>query len=135
MDIKVVSTDRDLSELCAGILPEIAQDQPWSLSTVSSEDPGAAADLHIWDFRPPVSLPRHISWNYSNVVVVALRQHVAEVQKVFGFEPHIVLKPVTRAALSALIGLTISNHNAVSLSDDRDRLLQFLIEAILKLQE
>jgi signal transduction histidine kinase len=135
MEIKVVSTDRDLSELCAGILAEVAQDQPWSLSTASSEDPGSAADLHIWDFRPPVSLPDHISWNYSNVIVIANRQHLAEVRKVFGFEPHIVLKPVTRAALSALIGLTVSNNNAVSLRDDRDRLLQCLIEANRKLQE
>jgi signal transduction histidine kinase len=136
MELKVVSEDRDLSQLCAGILTELATpDGPWSLSSVSIDDMGEAADLYIWDFQPTVSLPQNMAWTYSNLIVLAHRRDLAEVQKRFGFEPSIVLKPATRAALSAHIGLAVSNKAAVSLRDDRDQILECLIEANLKLQE
>jgi signal transduction histidine kinase len=135
MEIRVVSRDSDLSQLCAGILGEINQDQPWSLSTVSVESLGDAADLYIWDFQPNVSLPEHFRWTYSNLIVLAHRRDMVEVQKIFGFEPNIVLKPVTRATLSALVGFAVSNQAALSLRDDRDQIFQYLIEANLRLQE
>jgi signal transduction histidine kinase len=135
MELKLVSKDRELSQLCAGILAETTQGQPWSLSTVSIEDLGEAADLYIWDFHPNASLPEHTRWTYSNLIVLAHRRDIAEVQKLLGFEPNIVLKPGTRAVLLAIIGLAVSNIVAVSLRDDRDQILQCLIEANLKLQE
>jgi signal transduction histidine kinase len=136
MELRVVSVDNELSQLCAAILAEAAsQDQPWSFSAAPMEEPGEAADLYVWDFHPELPLPEHITWTYSNLIVVAHRRDLAEVQKVFGFEPHIVLKPANRVALTALIGLAVSNKAAVSLRDDRDQILQCLIEANLKLQE
>lgn len=138
MQIKVVSKDSDLSHLCAGILAEATLDQLWSLSTVSFEALGDPADLYIWDFQPNVPLPEHIEhtrWTYSNLIVVAHRRDIAEVQKVFGFETNVVLKPVTRATLSALVGFAVSNQAATSLRGDRDQIFQHLIEANLELQE
>jgi signal transduction histidine kinase len=135
MEIKVVSRDSDIRKLCAEILPEIDQGRQWLLSTASLEAAGASADLYIWDFQPNVSIPERLRWTYSNVVVLAHRREMAEVRKVLGFEPNVVLKPVTRATLCALVGFAVSNQAAVSLRDDRDQLFQCLIEANLKLQE
>jgi signal transduction histidine kinase len=135
VEIKVVSEDSGICQLCSGILDEIPPGQPCSLSTASPEALGAPADLYIWDFQPNVPLPEHIIWTHSNVVVLAHRRDMAEVQEAFGFEPNVVLKPATRATLSALVGFAVSNHAALSLRDDRDRMFQFLIEANLKLQE
>lgn len=138
MELKVVSSENELVELCSAILAEVVTpEQPWSLATVadSSLDGAGLADLYVWDFPSRVPLPPHITWTYSNLIVVAHRRDLQQVQKCFGFEPNIVLKPVNRVALSALIGLAVSSRAAVSLRDDRDRLFQCLIEANRKLQE
>jgi signal transduction histidine kinase len=135
MRIKVVSKDSGLSQLCREILAEVIQDQSCTFSAASLEDLNDSADLYILDFQPNVSLPKQIRWSYSNLVVLAHRREMAEVQKVFGFEPQIVLKPITRATLSALVGLAVSNNVAGSLRDDRDHIFQGLIEANVKLQE
>jgi signal transduction histidine kinase len=134
MELRVVSTDDELPELCAAILAEVATpDQPWSVTAAAAG--GAEPDLYVWDFPSDVSPPEHVTWTYSNLIVVAHRRDVAEVQKCFGFEPHVVLKPANRVTLSALIGLAVSSRAAVSLRDDRDRMFQCLIEANLKLQQ
>jgi signal transduction histidine kinase len=135
MRIEVVSKDSGLSRLCREILAEVIQDPSCTFSEVSLEDLNDSADLYILDFQPNVSLPKHIRWTYSNLVVLAHRREMAEVQKIFGFEPQIVLKPITRPALSALVGLAASNNVAGSLRDDRDHIFQCLIEANVKLQE
>ena len=137
MELRVFSTNSELFDLCRTILGDVATaDQPWSLASARTEsattDP---ADLYVWDFPGDAAPPEHIAWTYSNLIVVADRRDLAEIQKCFGFEPHIVLKPVNRVALSALISLAVSNRAAVSLRDDRDHILQCLIEANLKLQE
>jgi signal transduction histidine kinase len=135
MNIKVVSTDGDVSRLCAEVLANIAQNQSCTVSTVSIENLREAADLYILDFGPHVTLPQDIEWNYSNLIVLAHRRDLPVVQQLLGFEPNLVLKPVNRVALSALIDLAVSNKAAISLRDDRDQILQCLIEANLKLQE
>lgn len=136
MQLRIVSTNSELVEMCAAILAEVVTpDQPWSVTTDGSEDSGDVADLYVWDFPGDVAPPKHITWTYSNLIVVAYRRDLAEVQKSFGFEPHIVLKPANRVALSALIGLVVSSRAAASLRDDRDHILQSLIQANLKLQE
>lgn len=136
MQLRIVSTNAELGELCTAILAEaVSPDQPWSVSTVASEGSGDIADLYVWDFPGDGPPPRHITWTHSNLIVVADRRDLAEVQKCFGFEPYIVLKPAHRITLSALIGLAVSHRAAVSLRDDRDHILECLIEANLKLQE
>lgn len=136
MQLRIVSTDVELVELCTAILAEVVTaDQPWSVDRVATDSTGDVADLYVWDFRGDIAPPQHITWTYSNLIVVAHRRDLAEVQEYFGFEPHIVLKPATRVALSPLIGLAVTNRAAVSLRDDRDQILQCLIEANLKLQE
>jgi signal transduction histidine kinase len=135
MRIAIVSKDNGLSQLCKDILAEDLQDRSCTLSAVSLEDLNDSADLYIVDFQLNVSLPTYIQWTYSNLVVLAHQREMPEVQKSFGFEPQIVLKPITRATLSALVGLAASNNVAGSLRDDRNRIFQFLIEANVKLQE
>jgi len=135
MELRVVSTDNGLAEFCAAILADVVTpDQPWSV-TIAADGRAEDADLYVWDFPGDVPPPKHITWTYSNLIVVAYRPDLEEVQRSFGFEPHIVLKPANRVALSALIGLAVSSRAAVSLRDDRDRIFQCLIEANLKLQE
>jgi signal transduction histidine kinase len=135
MELKVITTDSELLKLCAAILTEaVTADEPWSITTAAGPGPNTA-DVYVWDFSCKVAPPTDIAWTHSNLIVVANREDVAQVNQCFGFEPHIVLKPANRVALSALIGLAVSSRAAVSLRDDRDRLLQCLIEANLKLQE
>jgi signal transduction histidine kinase len=131
----VVSRDSGVFQLCTRVISEAMPDQSCSIQAVAPGGHYNDADLYIWDFQPNVSLPDHINWTYSNLIVLAHRRDMAEVSKVFGFEPHIVLKPITRATLSAFIGLAISNRAANSMREDRDNLFQCLIEANVKLQE
>ncbi len=135
MEIQLVSKDGELSTLCEEIVRDLSQDRPWSFSSTFEASEDSAADLYVLDFEANFSQPDHIPWNYSNVVVLVHRQDVAEVRKVLGFAPSLVLKPATRATLSALLTFAISNQTATALRDDRDQIFERLIEANLKLQE
>lgn len=135
MEVKLVSKDSQLAKLCAESVAEALPDQSCSFSTVLPDDLGASADFYIWDFEPHWSLPDKMQLNYSNLLVLAHRRQRSEIRNVLGFEPHTVLKPVNRIALTALVSLAVSNTDACALRDDRDQMFQRLIEANVKLQE
>lgn len=135
MEIRLISEDADLYKLCREILADF-RGQSWSLSAVSMQDAGTGADLYIWDFHPSISLREQIHGSSAKHLFLVSRKDLANFRLITeSFEPMILLKPVTRAALTAFLELAVSSQAATSLLADRDEILQCLIQTNLKLQE
>jgi signal transduction histidine kinase len=137
MNVAVLSADNDLIRLCTEALREIP-DCRWTVCAPA--DGAGAADLHIWDVGPDSPLPEGACSPTRSLFLVD-RRRLAELRDRTGGEgAGILLKPVTRATLSAFLGLAAAAHQdrlsaAASLREDRDEILQCLIQANLKLQE
>lgn len=135
MDIRLVSEDRDLFELCREALSEIPG-RPSQLSTASFEGAGTGADLYIWDFDPKFPAPDLIHYSQSSHLFLVDRKDLAAFPANAGsVGPMILLKPVSRATLSTFLGLAVSFQARHSLKADRDEIFQCLIQTNLKLQE
>lgn len=140
MDVKLVSEDRDLFKLCREILAEIPGHK-WTISAVAEEDAGTGSDLYLWDFRPQMSLPQRTTWRPSQHLFLIHRNDLAAFrEKTDALATNILLKPVTRDTLTAVLGLAVSAHEdrlsaGGSLRADREEILQCLIQANLRLQE
>jgi len=140
MDIRLISQDRDLYKLCREILAEIPG-QEWTVTAVDSENGDGDSALYIWDFQPKTLLPEHINGSPSKHLFLISRKDLADFRhQTKAAETNILLKPVTRATLSAFLGMAVSAHEdrisaANSLRADRDEILQCLIQTNLKLQE
>lgn len=140
MNVKLISQDADLYKLCREILGELSGRERY-LSTATVEDCSWDADLYIWDFHAKTGLPEGLDSNLSKHLFLVQRKDLARLHQLVGAaEASILLKPVTRATLSAFLGLAISAHEdrvsaATSLRADRDEILQCLIQANLRLQE
>lgn len=140
MNIMLASQDAELFKLCREILDEY-EGLDWHLSKVDSCVGPAAADLYIWDDAPAVDLPREIDRSFSKHLFLLQRGDLATFRESLGTaEAAILLKPVTKASLSAFLGLAASsfqNHisTAHSLRTDRDEMLQCLIQSNLQLQQ
>jgi signal transduction histidine kinase len=135
MDVRLISEDAELYKLCREILVNL-RGQPWDLSVVSTQSAGTDADLYIWDFHPSISLRDQIHGSSAKHLFLVSRKDLADFRLgVESFEPVILLKPVTRAALTTFLDLAVSSQAATSLLEDRDRILQCLIQTNLKLQE
>jgi signal transduction histidine kinase len=138
MEVAVVSEDSELIRLCAESLREIPGCR-WSVCS-SAAGGAAGADLHIWDVRPGFAPPPGALSPARHLFLVE-RRHVAAFRaQAGGNSVGILLKPVTRANLSAFLGLAAAARQdrlsaAASLLEDRDEILQCLIVANLKLQE
>jgi signal transduction histidine kinase len=137
MTIHLISTDRELYNLCLEILAEIPElGQTWSLRVVSEANYDSAADLYLWDYHPNLSIPDHIQWNPLRHVILVDRKDLAEFHERLGIvEKYVILKPVDRASLATFVIAVISHRATRSLRDERDQILQCLIETSLKLQE
>ena len=123
-------------------------DQTWTVETINSPTTTCtSADLYLWDVDqtavPFENIPANDTWRHFFLVD---RTHLQQCRELIPFESaHILLKPVTRAALSAfltdackrcVIGIATSGDALIeSLRADRDELLQCLMQANLKLQE
>jgi len=140
MHVHLFSADRTLYRLCRDVLPEIAGSN-WTLNVVSDEDGLDHSDLALWDYRPDLRLPPSVSATPSKHLFLVDRADLAGFREQFGADDgHILLKPVTRAALSTFLGVAFGAHRnssptAHSLKADRDDILQCLIQANLRLQE
>jgi signal transduction histidine kinase len=138
MNITLISRDHDLYRLCRDILAEIPTPN-WTVSVAESEDAQPAADLYIWDL-PSASMPAGFKRSATHLCLVS-RKDLTALRAQFGpFSPNILLKPVTRATLAAILGLALTAHehrqsDKTSLRADLDEILQFLIQTNLKLQE
>src|SRR5262245_31248913 len=134
MNIKLVSKDSELCQLCREIVAEL----PGQASVLSAAEYSGneSADLYIWDFQANRSIPERLDQGHSKHLFIVHRKDLASFQKKnVAAEANILLKPVTRATLATFLGLAVSSGAANSLRVDRDEILQCLIQTNLRLQE
>jgi signal transduction histidine kinase len=139
MKVILISRDNDLYKLCRQILEE-SQTHGWELLKSTPGNCPCDADLYIWDSPANTDLPHGIDQRFSKHLFLVHRSDIAEFhQNLGGSEAAILLKPVTRACLSAFLGFGSPSHDrpagADTLRADRDEILQCLIQANLQLQE
>lgn len=145
MTIHLFSNDEKLAGFCREILTQSFG----ANSRVEIGIPGQPTphdNLCLWDFVPgettipddidPARLARHL--------FLVHRQHLPILQGILGTsEINVLLKPVMPAMLHAFLGYTHSQQthakaapgNLQTLRVERDEMLQFLIQANLRLQE
>jgi len=138
MKVTVVSRDRELYRLCCDILGEVTK-QNWTISVVEPEQASYDADLYLWHFTAPIpaGLPKDSATHLFLVSRKDLPRFRAESEIL---NSNILLKPVTRATLTAFLGLAVAAHEhrlsaTTHLRAERDEILQCLMQTNLKLQE
>ena len=146
MKLYLASLTPQIRTLCEEVFREIPK-QEWTLYIASNESAATLdADLYLWDIEhamPPFNAiaPRD-TWRHFFLVD---RTRLQQVRELIPFEgPQILLKPVTKAALTVFLTdacKRCSRHSPTTdvliegLQADRDELLQCLMQANLKLQE
>jgi len=138
MNVTLISRDKDLYRLCRDILADVTK-QNWNLSVSEPEEAPLNADLYLWDLQPSTIPAGFLSSSATHLCLVGRKDLPLPAQ--FGsLNPSILLKPVTRATLTAFLTLAIAAHqhrlsDRTSLRADLDEMLQCLIQTNLKLQE
>jgi signal transduction histidine kinase len=146
MNILLFSNDEKLVDFCREILVEVFGMESKLEVGIPGQVP-SQEDLCLWDFIPgktavpqeldPAGLRRHL--------FLLHREHLPALQELVGTaDINVLLKPVTSATLCAFLGdahqrQTHDNGDCAGSIDtlrvERDEMLQFLIQANLKLQE
>lgn len=140
MQVILISRDSDLYKLCREILNEF-NSLDCRLVKASPENCPPDGDFYIWDSPTRIDLPPGVDQRFSKHLFLVPRSDVARFHENPGaVEAAILLKPVTRACLSAFLGFAASTFHerisaAHSLRADRDEMLQCLIQSNLQLQE
>jgi signal transduction histidine kinase len=139
MDLRLISSDRDLCRLCREILSSLGR-HDWTLSVTQQRDSLIDADLYVWDFAPGLSVPIEKGYGSKHLFLVSQEDFQALQATVGDPEANILLKPVTRSVLAAFLALAFSAHEeglarTSALRAHRDDMLQCLIQANLRLQE
>lgn len=138
MKVVLISDDGDLHTLCGEILNGFTGDD-WQLSPTTPSTYPADADFYIWDCTPSIEFPAELAQRLSKHLFLVHRNEITTFYKNLGTaEATILLKPVTRASLSAFLGLAAATAKeriatANSLRADRDEMLQCLIQSNLQL--
>lgn len=139
IEIRLVSSDQELKKLLREILSEIREPH-CSVAMADSEGSQAETDLWLWDYEPGKPLPMTADFRPSRHLFLVDLKNLDEFrQAIAPADGNILLKPVTRHTLRASVGLAVSAHwervsAATSLREDRDELLQCLIQTSLRLQ-
>lgn len=139
MNVALISSDRDLFALCREILDGFTGYE-WNLLSADPADFPPPADFYIWDWQGNINIPAELAHRLSKHLFLVHRNDISRLHRNLGsVEAPILLKPVTRASLSAFLGLaaaaSLEQIAANSLRADRDEMLQCLIQTNLKLQE
>jgi signal transduction histidine kinase len=139
MKVILISSDSELRKLCGDILSTFAA-LGWQLSTATPEGCPLDADFYIWDNPTSAELPHALDRPAKHLFLVNRSESGTFYQRLGSAEANILLKPVTRASLSAFLGMAVSAFQdrlctTTSLRADRDEILQCLIQSNLKLQE
>src|SRR5215472_5922158 len=140
MLVKLISSDQELCRQCREMLEELP---PHDCTLLAADEPETdlTADLYLWDFSRNLLLPTPIHRNPSRHLFLVHRKDLPEFRRQTGSaEATVLLKPVTKATLSAFLGLAVASQEerisaSHSLRADRVEILQCLIETNLKLQE
>jgi signal transduction histidine kinase len=135
--VQIVSEDRDLLKLCREILDEVGGTET-GLSLHLEEGFSGGATLCLWDYVPGMTLPA--ASDAAHHLYLVHRNDVTRFREQTGVhDSHILLKPVTRATLAAFLGAAVAHAARPTRTDvqvdDRDEMLQYLIQANLRLQE
>ncbi len=144
MNISLFSTDNQLYQLCRDILADsLGSNFQLRMLTPSNSLPDS--DLSIWDFLPNLSFPEGLQTKLDHKhLFLVQKKHLEILQERLGeCGTAILLKPTSRAALSAFIEQHIADSAVVregngrlgALQADRDQMLQSLMLANLRLQE
>jgi signal transduction histidine kinase len=150
MEVKLVSEDRELYRLCQDILAEDPA-RDWRISAILPQDlyetpiyesstGDNGADFYLWDYDPRMRLPAARPGSTGRHLFLVNRRDLPVFQERAGsLEAPILLKPATRATLTAFLGLASEpedrNPAVQHLRADRDEILQCLIQTNLRLQE
>ena len=140
MQVILISRDNNLYKMCREILTEF-HGLDWHLVKVLPENCPPEGNFYIWDNPARIDLPPGIEQRFSKHLFLVPRSDVARFQENMGSaEAAILLKPVTRACLTAFLGLAASPFQdrastVNALREDRDEMLQCLIQSNLQLQE
>ena len=138
MNVTLISRDKDLYRLCRDILADVTK-QNWTVSAVEPDEAPDNADLYLWDLQPSI-FPAEFPNSSATHLCLVSRKDLPLPAQLGGSNPSILLKPVTRATLTAFLTLAIAAHqhrlsDRTSLRADLDEMLQCLIQTNLKLQE
>jgi signal transduction histidine kinase len=143
MNLILFSRDLSLYRLCREILSDITGIH----CTISRHDPeftetdSPTADIFVWDLEAGDSYPVLPTKDSTTHLFLVGRKDLPEFRaRTKDAGGNILLKPVTHATLTAFISLAIAGHQqrlsaADSLREDRDEMLQCLMQTNLRLQE
>jgi signal transduction histidine kinase len=140
MNIVLCSANPELYRLCRDLLGEMPE-HACTFSTALPYERPSEADLYIWDFEAEVEQPEHTDFSPLKHLFLVSRKDLDAFRTMpAATEANVLLKPVTNTVLRAFLTLAISSFEerivaAASLREDRDEILQCLIQANLKLQE
>jgi signal transduction histidine kinase len=144
MKVILVSQDRELYEICRGVLRQLSIPGP------TVETPGSqheSADVTIWDLSSGPFIKKTGRGGLpgeSGDLFVVSRQTLPDIQKLIPAGAlGLLLKPVKRPVLHAFLSAALHRRSAAegqsqrakTAGDGRDDLLQALLEANVKLQE
>src|SRR5690242_11772959 len=115
MHVILISRDGNLYKMCREILNEF-HGLDCHLVKVLPENCPPEGNFYIWDNPATIDLPPGIEQRFSKHLFLVPRSDVARFQENMGSaEAAILLKPVTRACLTAFLGLVASPfHDRIS---------------------
>ncbi len=140
MYLEVVSDDHELLEICREIAAELPT-TGWKLGLARNDSGTLEADLCLWDYKQGACVPENARWGVTYFVLVCSRDTVSFREAHPYAEAGIILKPVTRAVVRALMTQTTARQGSGaqlennSIRSDRDDILQRLMQANLHLQQ
>jgi signal transduction histidine kinase len=145
MRIRLISDDQFLNNLCREVLLGF-RGRDWDFAMVASDGQTPPADLLIWDLSPNRQPPQRLDSDpqRKNIFLIQ-RKDMGALQGRLPLGWGFVLKPVNPVLLRSLIEEAVAQHetaanrekgeNAEQLRRERDEMLQYLLQANLKLQE
>lgn len=140
MKIALCSNDPELHHLCRDLLEQLAE-HTCELSIFQFGEQSGEADLNIWDVDRGSRRIGATDGSPLRHLFLVHQKDLADFRASAGAgAANILLKPVARAVLRAYLTLAITareerDSTVASLREDRDEILQCLIQANLKLQE
>ena len=140
MNVDVVSQDRSVVTLCREIAREFLS-IAWNIGAAVDPSEGPDADLCLWDYKSGLHVPENRPWG-SRFFALVDSHDLAAFRAAHPYaEAGIVLKPLTRAVVRALVAQASARSTPGAESDessvraDRDDILQCLMHANLQLQQ
>jgi signal transduction histidine kinase len=132
--IVLMGNDRRLYRLCREIVAENGSVYEVVWADPEGDIPGG--DIFIWSYQPGLERAWRLSAKSGRWHLLVIDRHELAAAGAKSFVgAAVVLKPVTKAALGAWLGQARAGHSVAGLRRDRDELLEWLMEANLRLQE